>query len=127
LDRLLVSTRSAGGIEGTLRVIYALATASGLYDDLSHIITFLVGAAPRCLVAQRAGPDLPGCSHKYSAPGHGLIPVNAPACGPRDPAWFLERCPVTTVGPLSAGLHNVTKHSPLTNAQVHRLLDFFLR
>lgn len=94
LARLLVSTRDQGGIEGFLRVVYNFGTDGSLYDKTSHVLGFNLQGAPACVAADKAGQDMAGCSHKYSAPGHGTVPVNRTACGPTDSAnlWNNARC-----------------------------------
>jgi ABC-type transporter Mla subunit MlaD len=96
VDDLLVSLRQTGGVEGTMRILYTLAVLTSTYDDTSHIINFIANVAPNCLIAEQAGTDSPGCSHKWSAPGHGTIPVNEPSCGPQKPEdlWRNHRCPL---------------------------------
>ncbi len=93
LDRFLVSLRDQGGVEGVLRVAYAFATNTSLYDSVSHIITFHVSAAPLCIAGQQAEMEVPGCNLKYSGPGNGELPVNEPGCGPKDESWWNETCP----------------------------------
>jgi virulence factor Mce-like protein len=103
VDRLLVSLRETGGIEGTMRLFYTLAVLTGSYDDTSHLINFLASVSPACLVAEAAGRDHLGCSSKWSAPGHGTVPINIPACGPQSPEhlWRNFRCTLSPpVGPL---------------------------
>jgi hypothetical protein len=99
LYHLLVSTRDRGGFEGLLRVPYGVAAATALYDGVSHLVTLVVNASPRCIAAQQAATDAPGCSHRYGAPGGGAVPVNDPRCGPVDAAWFDARCPTPPPSP----------------------------
>jgi virulence factor Mce-like protein len=77
LDRLLVSSRDSGAFEG-LRLLYSLATDSGGYDATSHYVTALIVPFPSCL----SDPALAGCSHAYSAPAQGSIPINGSGAGP---------------------------------------------
>jgi virulence factor Mce-like protein len=104
LDRLLVSSRGAGAIEGVLRVAYAFAVNTALYDSVSHILTFIVAFDPTCIAGQQAGFDVTGCSHKYTAAGQGQLPVNEPSCGPRDGSWYDARCPPPPPGPFSTAV-----------------------
>jgi ABC-type transporter Mla subunit MlaD len=92
LYHLLVSTRDRGGFEGLLRVPYAVAAATSLYDNVSHLVTIVVNLSPGCIVGQHAGLDVRGCSHRYSAQGAGALPVNDPGCGPASPSWFEVHC-----------------------------------
>ncbi len=101
LDRFLVSSRDKGALEGVLKVTYAFANNTSLYDNVSHILTFIVGVAPACIAGQQGGFDVAGCAHNYQAPGQGLLPVNEPSCGPKNPAWFNERCPLASPGPIT--------------------------
>jgi virulence factor Mce-like protein len=101
LSRLLVSSRDSGAIEGVLKVAYAFANNTSLYDSVSHILVFIVQVAPGCIAGQQGGFDVAGCAHNYQAPGQGALPVNEPSCGPKNPAWFNERCPLAIPGPIS--------------------------
>lgn len=92
LDDLLVSTRDTGGIEGLLRLIYALTTMNSAYDSVSHAMSFHIAVAPHCLVLEKTNIDFPGCSHTYSAPHQGRLPINDPGCGPKDGLWMHQRC-----------------------------------
>jgi ABC-type transporter Mla subunit MlaD len=114
IDQLLVSMRDTGGVEGTLRMLYTLATLSSSYDSVSHLINFLVQVAPQCLAAEGAGRDAPGCSHKWSAPGHGTVPINEPSCGPQAPEalWENVRCAL----PLPGGVPTAWRHVHHTHA-----------
>jgi virulence factor Mce-like protein len=101
LNQLLLSLRGDGGIEGLLRLTYTFATNTALYDNVSHIITFIASVAPECIAAQQGGFDLAGCAHKYNSPGAGEVPVNEPSCGPKSGAWFDQRCPPVPPGPFA--------------------------
>jgi ABC-type transporter Mla subunit MlaD len=118
LDRLLVSLRSTGGIEGTMRLLYTLATLSSTYDNVSHVINFLASVAPQCLAGERAGKDVPGCSHKWSAPGQGTVPINEPGCGPQQPQnlWDNGYCPAPTPG----GLPTLARRARATSTHQRR-------
>jgi hypothetical protein len=101
LSRLLVSLRGDGGIEGLLRLTYTFATDTALYDNVSHIVTFIASVAPQCILGEQAGFDLTGCAHKYNTPGQGQLPVNEPSCGAKSGAWFDQRCPIAPPGPFT--------------------------
>lgn len=78
---LLDSLRDRGGSEYLLRLIYRLASVTSAYDSVSHMIGLYVFVAPECVPA----PKSPGCSHAYTAPGHGRVPINdAAASAKRD-------------------------------------------
>jgi virulence factor Mce-like protein len=79
LDQLLASTRDKGGLEGILAVIYSLAADTAGYDSTSHVISITANAFPACFV----NPSTLGCSHDFSAPGQGRIPVNDTSLGPQ--------------------------------------------
>jgi virulence factor Mce-like protein len=100
VDQLLVSLRSTGGIESTMQLLYTLAVLSSSYDSVSHLINFIAFAAPQCLAGEQAGRDVPGCSHKYSAPGNGTVPINDVGCGPQPPQNFWDNavCPGAAPG-----------------------------
>jgi hypothetical protein len=115
VDDFLVSLRQTGGIEGTMRLLYTLATISGSYDDTSHFLNFVANMAPGCLHAEQRGDDAPGCSHKWSAPGYGTVPINEPSCGPQKPEdlWGNHRCPIAP--PVGADVRRDApqrKHTP---------------
>jgi ABC-type transporter Mla subunit MlaD len=97
---LLASSRSSGAFEGLLRVAYAFATNTALYDNVSHILTFIVSIAPQCILGQEAGTYVSGCDHNYSGPGTGTIPVNEPSCGAVSAAWWNDTCPSAPPGPI---------------------------
>jgi virulence factor Mce-like protein len=99
LAQLLVSSQGQGALDGALWAIYVLANHASLYDGTSHFLSVIANVAPGCILGQQAGIDVPGCSHKYSAPGQGSIPVNEPSCGPKSAAWFAQRCPLAPPGP----------------------------
>lgn len=111
IDRLLVSLRETGGIEGTMRLLYTLAALTGSYDGTSHFVSFVANVAPNCLAAQAAEREEKGCNQKWSSPGKGAIPINQPACGPQRPEhlWRNHYCAI----PLPAG-------TPLRRAQARR-------
>jgi virulence factor Mce-like protein len=143
LSKLLVSTRDRGALDGVLWIAYVLANHSSLYDGVSHIVTAFVNVAPACIAASAASVDLPGCSHKYSAPHGGSLPVNEPSCGPKSSAWYADRCPPAPPGPI--GLPTPTKGTtktvndlqaivnktlggkPLKSESLKPLLDFLLK
>lgn len=97
VDRLLVSLRDSGGIEGAMRLTYTLAILASSYDETSHLINFVANLAPNCIVAEQAGRDEPGCSRMWRAPGNGTVPINQPRCGPQQPQnlWRNYRCPIS--------------------------------
>lgn len=72
LDRLLVSVRDQGGLEGTLKLLYSLATDSAAYDEVSHILSLYVGVYPKCFTS----PTPPECIHGFRGPDRGQKPVN---------------------------------------------------
>ncbi|PTL59945.1 MlaD family protein [Paraconexibacter algicola] len=72
LSRFLVDLRNRGGIERVLNVTYTLAALTAGRDELSHMLSFFINVAPQCIVA----PTTSGCSHKYTAPQQGAVPVN---------------------------------------------------
>jgi virulence factor Mce-like protein len=111
LDQLFVSLRSTGGIEGTMRLLYTLAVLTGSYDSVSHLINFLAQLAPQCIAGEQAGIDVAGCSHKYSAPGQGTVPINEPSCGPQPPQnfWRNAYCPAPAPGPLGFSRRRQTR------------------
>lgn len=121
LGRLLVDTRDRGGIEGILKVTYAFANNTSLYDDVSHILTFQVAAAPLCIAGQQAERDVKGCARKYSAPGKGTLPINDPSCGPKDASWWDERCPNPTPGPLAGMLPSTQRRGAADRARLREL------
>ena len=105
LDRLLVSTRDTGGLDGLLSLFYALAGFTSSYDTISHLAAGIIDPAPQCL--ENSG--LPGCSYKYSALGNGTIPTDDPACGPRSGALWdpPTNCQSTAVSLARHGARNV--------------------
>lgn len=84
LNRLLVSTRDQGGLEGILRFFYSMATVLSGYDETSHLYGFATRTFAECIAD---GTRL-GCDHDYSAPGNGTIPINSPDCGPQNGATW---------------------------------------
>jgi virulence factor Mce-like protein len=114
LYHLLVSTRDTGGVEGLLRVPYAIAAATSLYDSVSHLATIVINLSPACIAGERIGLDPRGCSHSYSAPGGGEVPVNDPGCGPASPSWFDVHC-----SPLAA--------APDSRRRAQTLLHYLIR
>lgn len=84
LDRLLVSSRDAGGLDGLLSLFYALATFTSAYDTISHLAAGIIVPSPQCM----GNTGVAGCSYKYSAPGSGTIPTDDPACGPQSAALW---------------------------------------
>jgi ABC-type transporter Mla subunit MlaD len=108
LDALLVSLRNTGGIESTMQLVYTLAVLSSTYDSTSHLINFIAYAAPQCLAGETAGINVAGCSHKYSAPGQGTLPINNPGCGPQGPQNFWDNA--YCAGTLPAGLPTLARH-----------------
>ena len=101
LAQLLRSSRDSGAFEGTLRVLYAFATNTSLYDNVSHILTFIVSVAPLCVAGQETGISVPGCSHDYYAPGQGQIPLNEPGCGAKSAEWWNVTCKPVAPGPIA--------------------------
>ena len=97
LAELLVSMRDKGAIEHLLQFIYSLATDTAGYDSISHIVSIYAGIYPQCLADNTAA----GCSHDYSAPGQGQIPVNDPTN-----ASAVSR----TTGPTTGQLHALLQY-----------------
>lgn len=127
LNALLRSARDTGAIEGVLRLVYSLATTTSPQDATSHAFAALVDVAPACIAGQQAGIDVPGCNRRFSGKGKSLIPINQPACGPKDGAWGNERCqePVPGGGALG-GLLGGGVGSPTTarkTAELQRLIN----
>lgn len=73
--QLLDSVRDSGGIENTLRLLYALSTDTASYDGISHIVSIFAGVYPQCI----ADVQTAGCRHDTQAPNLGTTPVNDPA------------------------------------------------
>ncbi|MHB8693991.1 MAG: MlaD family protein [Solirubrobacteraceae bacterium] len=115
LDALLVSLRDTGGIESTMQLVYTLAVLSSAYDSTSHLINFIASAAPQCLAGEGAGHNVAGCSHKYSAPGQGTVPINDTGCGPQGPQNFWDNA--YCAGALPAGLPTLARHQ--TSGSTH--------
>jgi phospholipid/cholesterol/gamma-HCH transport system substrate-binding protein len=82
LDRLLISLRDTGGIEGMMSFFYGLAETFSGYDQISHVFMISLDFVVKCL----ANPAALGCSSAYSSPGQGTLPVNDPSCGPQQGA-----------------------------------------
>jgi virulence factor Mce-like protein len=101
LDQLLLHLRGNGGIEGLLRLTYTFAVNTALYDNVSHIVTFMASVGPNCLLGEQGGFNVKGCAHSYSSPGQGQLPVNEPSCGAKSGAWFDQRCPPAAPGPIT--------------------------
>jgi virulence factor Mce-like protein len=74
-SQLLTSMRDSGALDYTLRLLYSLSTVTGGWDGVSHIVTIFAGIYPQCLPAGTGT----GCSHAYTAPDHGTIPVTDPS------------------------------------------------
>jgi hypothetical protein len=139
LDELLVSLRSDGAIEGVLRLFYELAAETAMYDNVSHIAAFLVNVDPQCIVADEAGTNLTGCSHRYSSAGGGALPINEPSCGAKSGSWFDEYCAPVAPGPFVSKRQPTAQHKvehavgaalsghPLTASQVRPLLAYLLK
>jgi phospholipid/cholesterol/gamma-HCH transport system substrate-binding protein len=108
LDQFLTATRDGGGFEGLAHLLYAEATSTASYDQVSHMYSIFNEVFPRCMQDHRAS----GCSHEYSAPGHGTLPINDPQCGPQRPSTFsglADPCgPATT--PVRARRRNAPPH-----------------
>ena len=98
LNDFLISFRDRGGIEGLMALIYGLANDAAGFDSVSHMVGQAVPALPaRCLVQESAL----GCSAKYDAPGNGIVPANAPSCGPQPGAvWDPPSKCTATLSPL---------------------------
>lgn len=79
LDDLLLSLRDNGGIEALMNLGYRLAAQSAAFDGISHMAGVYIGVQPQCF----ADPDTAGCSHAYTAPGRGTLPINQPSAGPQ--------------------------------------------
>ena len=80
-----------------------------------------IGLAPECLAgAASGGKPAAGCSHAFTAPGGGTVPVNAPSAGPQD-----HFDSVMSDAQLPRG--TVRKSSrPVSRASIRKLLDFLL-
>ncbi|MCW2983850.1 MAG: hypothetical protein JWR63_1420 [Conexibacter sp.] len=78
LDAFLTNLRDAGGVESILRLFYAISGAGSAYDSVSHFLSLFISVSARCLADHKA----PGCDHRYSAPGAGVIPFNDPDSRP---------------------------------------------
>jgi virulence factor Mce-like protein len=139
LDRLLVSVRGDGALEGTLRLTYEFAVESSLYDNTSHIATFLFNIAPNCILGDLAGDTVRGCAHSYSSAGEGELPINEPSCGAKSGAWFDEFCPAVAPSPVTLARGSghqkearelvtaaLSGHTP-SPAQVRPLLQYLLK
>jgi hypothetical protein len=102
-----------------MRLLYTLAALSSEEDSVSHLINFTATAAPQCLAAEAVSLNISSCSHAWSAPGTGAVPINEPSCGAQAPAdmWLNHYCPV----PLPAGLPT------LRRSQASSLLSYFLK
>jgi hypothetical protein len=139
LDRFLVSVRGDGALEGTLRLTYEFAVESSLYDNVSHIATFLANIDPTCILGDLAGQNVQGCAHSYNSPGEGQLPINEPSCGAKSGAWFDQFCPPAAPGPFSFARGSTNErdlqrlvgaalsgHTP-SAAQVRPLLGYLLK
>jgi hypothetical protein len=139
LDQFLVSVRGDGALEGTLRLTYEFAVESSLYDNVSHIATFLANIDPTCILGDLAGENVQGCAHSYNSPGEGQLPINEPSCGAKSGAWFDQFCPPAAPGPISfarGSTHErelqrlvgsaLSGHAP-SAAQVRPLLGYLLK
>ncbi len=89
LGDTMVSLRDRGGWEGVLRTAYSLATSTGIYDETSHYFSLYAGIAPQCFLPQHITP-VRGCSHAYSAPGRGQIPINDPNSVPSQASTLVK-------------------------------------
>jgi virulence factor Mce-like protein len=141
LDALLASSRDTGAFEGTLRTIYAFGTNTSLYDNVSHILTFIASVDPGCIAAQQANLPAKGCSHRYTASGGGTIPVNEPSCGPVSAQWWDRTCPIANPGPISTNarsgsadalslghlLNSVFQGKSASPSRLRSLLSYLLR
>lgn len=116
LSEFLVSSRDKGAFEGLMLVIYAFANNTALEDNVSHILTFMVGLNPLCIAGQEGGFDVKGCAHQYSSPDNGQLPVNEPSCGPRIASWMNEFCPEAAPGPISLAARGNTPRADATKA-----------
>jgi len=122
LDELLVNLRQTGGIEGLLRFLYGFQSFLAAYDSVSHFPTEFVNIFPECIFSNAGDAPLPGCSHAYSAPDHGQVPLNAPNVSPGpNTAVFWK-----TNGSFSAARpqHGSTQ---LSAAQLSGLLRYLLK
>jgi virulence factor Mce-like protein len=114
LDKLLLSTRNGGGLDGIARTFYSLATNYAAYDQTSHLFGAFITLVPQCL----SNPNAAGCGSDYTAPGHGTIPPNDPACGPHDAATWN---PPTNCMPSGTAADSARRHdSSLTPRQPPR-------
>ena len=111
------SLARTGGFETVLRLPYHLATQSAAYDSTSHMAAIFIGLYPQCLLDLKER----GCSHAYSAPGDGTIPVNAPSAGPQAPGTVLPAKTKTTTS------REARRALGKDRKSAGRLLDFLLR
>ncbi|UTI66728.1 MlaD family protein [Paraconexibacter antarcticus] len=123
LRDLLVSLRNTGGIEGVLNLGYTLASMSSGYDAVSHMAGVYIGVAPGCIVANLLNTALPpGCDHRFGAPGHGTVPVNAPGAGPQD-----QFDTVLSGARANPAARRALPSAPASRRTASALLDFLLR
>ncbi|WP_249011214.1 MlaD family protein [Conexibacter sp. DBS9H8] len=127
LSRLLVNLRDTGAFEAVLNLAYKLATMSAAYDPISHMGGVVITLQTRCLLGWLRAPLSPaaGCSHAYTAPGRGTVPVNAPSAGPQlqsSSVWGQATAPTGTPAASAAPA------SPRFSAtQLNALLRYLLR
>ncbi len=121
LDELLVSTRDRGGIEGLLRVLYALGTFSGPYDSLGHMVGLFFTLFPECISTNEENAPAPGCSHAYTAPEHGQAPVNDPSADPGPNSADVTQSSVSSAPATSSS------GFPISQAQARSLLSYLLK
>lgn len=120
-DELLVSTRDKGGIEGLLRVLYALGTFSGPYDSVGHMVGLFFTLFPECIATNTENDPAPGCSHAYTAPEHGQAPVDDPSVAPGPNTADVSQSSVSSAPAASAST------PPLSLAQTRSLLSYLLK
>jgi ABC-type transporter Mla subunit MlaD len=71
-DRLMISTRDTGGLEGLIKFFYAFANVASAYDETSHLQSIVTQVSGRCILDNTQ----PGCKHTFYAPEAGQVPIN---------------------------------------------------
>lgn len=119
---LLTSLRDTGGNEALMNLGYTLAAMSSGYDSTSHMAAVYIGFAQDCMsAAGRSAKPPPGCSHAFTAPGDGTVPVNAPSAGPQnDHDTVLSDGTLTGAAPPSKPSRAIDRRS------LRALLDYLL-
>jgi virulence factor Mce-like protein len=123
LSQLLMSSRSAGALDGLLWLAYTVASEGSLYDNTSHILDVIFSVAPTCIAGQQGGFDVAGCNHKYSGPGQGTVPINEPSCGAKSADWFAARCPPAVPGPIALARGRSGKQQAVGSALLESLVN----